>query len=101
MKRLSKRTRLGVVVFGCRSRPCPRLRVAQSTVVTQAEWAVYLAQGPVWTEPAAEREGNHYLARLQWTKSVELGGSDARRLDREPVPDGSVRRPSRVLRKPF
>jgi len=66
--------------------------VAQSTVVTEAEWAVYLAQGLGldWNLPPNPKS-NHYLARLQWTKSVEfqaaqmLEGSTA-----SPAGDGSV-----------
>jgi hypothetical protein len=66
--------------------------VAQSTVVTQAEWAVYLAQGLGldWNLPP-NAKSNHYLARLEWTKSVEfqaaqmLEGSTA-----TPLEDGSI-----------
>lgn len=67
--------------------------VAQSTVVTEAEWAVYLAQGLGldWNLPP-NAKSNHYLERLQWTKSVEfqasqmLEGSTASASE-----DGSVR----------
>jgi hypothetical protein len=67
--------------------------VAQSTVVTQAEWAVYVAQGLGldWNLPENPKS-NHYLARLNWTKSVEfrassmLDGSTA-----QPSADGSIR----------
>jgi hypothetical protein len=47
--------------------------VAQSTVVTEAEWAVYLAQGLGldWNLPPNPKS-NHYLARLEWTKAVEF-----------------------------
>jgi hypothetical protein len=50
--------------------------IAQSTVVTQAEWAVYLAQGLGldWNLPP-NAKSNHYLARLEWTKSVEFQAS--------------------------
>jgi len=66
--------------------------IAQSTVVTEAEWAVYLAQGLGldWNLPP-NAKSNHYLARLQWTKSVEfqasqmLEGSTA-----SPSQDGSI-----------
>ena len=66
--------------------------IAQNTVVTEAEWAVYLAQGLGldWNLPP-NAKSNHYLARLQWTKSVEfqaaqmLEGSTA-----SPSEDGSV-----------
>ena len=66
--------------------------IAQNTVVTQAEWAVYLAQGLGldWNLPP-NAKSNHYLARLEWTKSVEfqaaqmLEGSTA-----SPSGDGSV-----------
>ncbi len=66
--------------------------IAQTTVVTEAEWAVYLAQGLGldWNLPP-NAKSNHYLARLQWTKSVEfqasqmLEGSTA-----SPSEDGSV-----------
>jgi hypothetical protein len=65
---------------------------AQNTVVTQAEWAVYLAQGLGldWNLPP-NAKSNHYLARLEWTKSVEfqaaqmLEGSTA-----TPQEDGSI-----------
>jgi hypothetical protein len=94
MKRLSRRTRLSgvvassVAVLGL----ALGLGIAQSTVVTQAEWAVYLAQGLGldWNLPA-NAKSNHYLARLQWTKSVEfhaaqmLEGSTA-----SPSQDGSI-----------
>jgi hypothetical protein len=67
--------------------------VAQNTVVTEAEWAVYLAQGLGldWNLPP-NAKSNHYLARLEWTKSIEfqaaqmLEGSTA-----VPAEDGSVR----------
>jgi hypothetical protein len=66
--------------------------IAQSTVVTQAEWAVYLAQGLGldWNLPP-NAKSNHYLARLEWTKSVEfqasqmLDGSTAQK-----AADGSI-----------
>jgi hypothetical protein len=50
--------------------------VAQSTVVTEAEWAVYLAQGLGldWNLPPNPKS-NHYLARLQWTNAVEFQAS--------------------------
>jgi hypothetical protein len=50
--------------------------VAQSTIVTQAEWAVYLAQGLGldWNLPP-NAKSNHYLARLRWTKAVEFQAS--------------------------
>jgi hypothetical protein len=65
---------------------------AQNTVVTQAEWAVYLAQGLGldWNLPP-NAKSNDYLARLAWTKSVEfhaaqmLAGSTA-----TPRRDGSI-----------
>ena len=95
MNRLSKPTRLfGVVVFAVAALGLALgFGIAQSTVVTQAEWAVYLAQGLGldWNLPP-NAKSNHYLARLQWTKSVEfqaaqmLEGSTA-----SPSPDGSVR----------
>ncbi len=66
--------------------------VAQSNVVTESEWAVYLAQGLGldWNMPP-NAKSNHYLARLQWTNSIEfqatqmLEGSTA-----SPSGDGSV-----------
>lgn len=66
--------------------------IAQSTVVTQAEWAVYMTQGLGldWNLPA-NAKSNHYLERLDWTKSIEfqaaqmLEGSTATALE-----DGSV-----------
>jgi hypothetical protein len=95
MKRLSRRMRLlGVVVSSLAVLGVALgYGVAQSTVVTQAEWAVYLAQGLGldWNLPP-NAKSNHYLARLQWTKSVEfqassmLEGSTA-----TPSEDGSVR----------
>jgi hypothetical protein len=50
--------------------------VAQNTLVTQAEWAVYLAQGLGldWNMPRNPKS-NHYLARLEWTKSVDFEAS--------------------------
>lgn len=94
MKRLSRRMRL----FGVAMSSLAVLGVAlgfgiaQNTVVTEAEWAVYLAQGLGldWNLPP-NAKSNHYLARLQWTKSVEfqaaqmLEGSTA-----SPSQDGSV-----------
>jgi len=70
--------------------------IAQSSVVTQAEWAVYMAQGLGldWNLPS-NAKSNHYLARLDWTNSIEfratqmLDGSTA--LPRE---DGSVQSPT-------
>lgn len=86
MRRLSRRIRLlGVVVSSLAVLGVALgFGIAQSTVVTQAEWAVYLAQGLGldWNLPPNPKS-NHYLARLQWTKSVEfqaaqmLGGSTA------------------------
>ncbi len=66
--------------------------IAQSTVVTQAEWAVYMAQGLGldWNLPP-NAKSNHYLERLDWTNSIEfqaaqmLDGSTA-----TPLEDGSV-----------
>jgi hypothetical protein len=92
MRRLSRRIRLfGVVVFAVLGLALG-FGIAQSTVVTQAEWAVYLAQGLGldWNLPP-NAKSNHYLARLQWTKSVEfraaqmLEGSTA-----SATPDGSI-----------
>lgn len=50
--------------------------VAQSTVVTQAEWAVYMAQGLGldWNLPP-NAKSNHYLARLDWTNSIQFQAS--------------------------
>lgn len=67
--------------------------VAQSSIVTQAEWAVYMAQGLGldWNLPS-NAKSNDYLARLHWTNSVQfdashmLEGSTATRQG-----DGSVR----------
>lgn len=66
--------------------------VAQNTTVTQAEWAVYMAQGLGldWNLPN-NAKSNHYLERLDWTNSIEfqasqmLDGSTA-----TPLGDGSV-----------
>ncbi len=66
--------------------------VAQSTLVTQAEWAVYMAQGLGldWNLPE-NAKSDHYLERLDWTNGIEfqasqmLDGSTATPLD-----DGSV-----------
>jgi hypothetical protein len=94
LSKLSKRTRLfgvvasSLVVLGI----ALGYGVAQNTVVTEAEWAVYLAQGLGldWNLPP-NAKSNHYLARLEWTKSVEfqasqmLEGSTATASD-----DGSV-----------
>jgi len=95
MKRLSRRMRLSGVVVSSLAVLGVALGfgIAQNTVVTQAEWAVYLAQGLGldWNLPA-NAKSNHYIARLQWTKSVEfqasqmLEGSTASSSD-----DGSVR----------
>ncbi len=95
MKRLSRRVRLfGVVVSSLAILGVALgYGIAQNTVVTEAEWAVYLAQGLGldWNLPQ-NAKSNHYLARLQWTKSVEfqaaqmLEGSTA-----IPSEDGSVR----------
>ncbi len=61
--------------------------IAQSTVVTQAEWAVYLAQGLGldWNLPP-NAKSNHYLARLVWTRSIEFQASQ--------MLDGSTAKPS-------
>lgn len=50
--------------------------VAQSTLVTQAEWAVYMAQGLGldWNLPP-NAKSNHYLARLEWSKSIDFQAS--------------------------
>lgn len=50
--------------------------IAQSTVVTQAEWAVYMAQGLGldWNLPP-NAKSNHYLERLDWTNGVEFQAS--------------------------
>jgi len=95
MKRLSRRMRLSGVVVSSLAVLGVALGfgIAQNTVVTQAEWAVYLAQGLSldWHLPPNPKS-NHYIARLQWTKSVEfqasqmLEGSTA-----SPSDDGSVR----------
>ncbi len=95
MKRLSRRMRLSGVVASSLAVLGVALGfgIAQNTVVTQAEWAVYLAQGLGldWNLPP-NAKSNHYVARLQWTKSVEfqasqmLEGSTA-----SPGGDGSVR----------
>ncbi len=47
--------------------------VAQSNVVTESEWAVYLAQGLGidWNLPP-NAKSSHYLARLEWTQSVDF-----------------------------
>ena len=66
--------------------------IAQSTVVTQAEWAVYMTQGLGldWNLPP-NAKSDHYLERLDWTNSIEfqaaqmLDGSTA-----TPLEDGSV-----------
>ena len=66
--------------------------IAQSTVVTQAEWAVYMAQGLGldWNLPP-NAKSNHYIERLAWANSIEfraaqmLDGSTA-----TPLEDGSV-----------
>ena len=66
--------------------------IAQSTIVTQAEWAVYMTQalGLDWNLPT-NAKSNHYLERLDWTNSIEfpaaqmLEGSTATALE-----DGSV-----------
>ena len=68
------------------------LAYAQATVVTQAEWAVYMTQGLGldWNLPE-NAKSNHYLERLDWTNSIEfqaaqmLDGSTA-----TPLEDGSV-----------
>jgi hypothetical protein len=67
--------------------------IAQGTVVTEAEWAVYLAQGLGldWNLPPHPKS-NHYLARLEWTKGLEFQA--AQMLDGSTVhsaEDGSVR----------
>src|SRR3989304_5124194 len=88
MKTLSRRMGLlGVVVLtlAVLGGVAPGLGIAENTVVTEAEWAVYLAQGLGldWNLPP-NAKSNHYLARLEWTKSVEfqaaqmLEGSTAR-----------------------
>jgi hypothetical protein len=66
--------------------------IAQGTVVTEAEWAVYLAQGLGldWNLPP-NAKSNHYLARLEWTKALEFQA--AQMLDGSTVrsaADGSV-----------
>lgn len=50
--------------------------VAQSTTVTQAEWAVYMAQGLGldWNLPE-NAKSNHYLERLDWTNGIEFQAS--------------------------
>ena len=66
--------------------------IAQSTVVTQAEWAVYMAQGLGldWNLPP-NAKSNHYVERLAWTNDIEfraaqmLDGSTA-----TPLEDGSI-----------
>ena len=66
--------------------------IAQATVVTQAEWAVYMTRGLRldWNLPL-NAKSDHYLARLDWTNGVEfqaaqmLDGSTATSLE-----DGSV-----------
>jgi hypothetical protein len=94
MTRLSRRVRLagvGVLVLAALGLALG-YGIAQSTIVTQAEWAVYLAQGLDldWNLPP-NAKSNHYLARLEWTKSVEfqasqmLEGSTA-----QPLGDGSI-----------
>ena len=68
------------------------LAYAQATVVTQAEWAVYMTQGLGldWNLPE-NAKSNHYLERLDWTNSIEfqaaqmLDGSTA-----TPLEDGFV-----------
>ncbi len=47
--------------------------VAQSTQVTQAEWAVYMVQGLGldWNMPA-NSTANEYVARLIWSTSIEF-----------------------------
>lgn len=50
--------------------------IAQSTIVTQAEWAVYMAQGLGldWNLPP-NAKSNHYLERLDWTNGIEFDAS--------------------------
>ena len=50
--------------------------VAQSTLVTQAEWSVYVAQGLGldWNLPP-NAKSNHYMARLEWSKSIDFQAS--------------------------
>ena len=50
--------------------------VAQSTVVTQAEWGVYMTQALRldWNLPANPRSED-YLARLDWSNSIEFAAS--------------------------
>jgi hypothetical protein len=94
MKTLSRRMRLAGAIGSALAVLGVALGygVAQSTVVTQAEWAVYLAQGLGldWNLPP-NAKSNHYLARLEWSKSIEfqaaqmLEGSTA-----SPSPDGSI-----------
>jgi len=78
MKRLSRRMRLLGVVLSSLAVIGVALGygIAQSTVVTEAEWAVYLAQGLGldWNLPP-NAKSNHYLARLLWTKSLEFQAS--------------------------
>ena len=50
--------------------------IAQSTVVTQAEWGVYMTQalGLDWNLPQNPKSED-YLARLDWTSSIEFEAS--------------------------
>ena len=50
--------------------------IAQSTVVTHAEWGVYMAQALRldWNLPPNPKS-EHYLARLDWTYSIEFEAS--------------------------
>jgi len=50
--------------------------VAQSTVVTQAEWGVYMTQALRldWNLPANPKSED-YLARLDWSNSIEFAAS--------------------------
>lgn len=99
MKRLSSpRLRLAGTVFVGLSAVgvAIGLGIAQGTVVTEAEWAVYMAQGLGldWNMPE-NAKSNHYLARLDWTHSVDfeaasmLEGSTAR-----PFGEGAIRNDS-------
>ena len=50
--------------------------VAQSTVVTQAEWAVYMVQALEldWHLPPNPKS-HDYMSRLSWTSGIEFGAS--------------------------
>ena len=50
--------------------------IAQSTVVTEAEWGVYMTRslGLDWNLPPTLKS-EHYLARLKWSNSIEFAAS--------------------------